>query len=307
MEPVVIESRVDGTAPRSAHVIVLGNEKGGSGKSTTAIHIIVALLKSGRRVASIDTDSRQRSLTRYIENRERWARKSGTFLDLPIHFAVPTDIGATIRDIEEREYEALASAVGRISESVDFVVVDTPASNSYLMKLSHSLADTLVTPLNDSFIDLDVLGRIDPDTHEAVEHSHYSGLVREARQYRFSVDSVKPNWIVVRNRLSTLASHNQRRVVEGLRNLSGLLDFKLADGISERVIFRELFPLGLTVFDTLDRQTLGRRPTISHLAARREVRDLVDCLDLPAPPRRMHVNVGPDGMVVGASRTEMVD
>lgn len=298
---------MDGTVPRSAHVIVLGNEKGGSGKSTTAIHIIVALLKSGRRVASIDTDSRQLSLTRYLENRERWSGKSGVVLEQPIHFAVPTGAGTTIQAIEEREYDALASAVGRISEAVDFVVVDTPASNSYLMKLSHSLADTLVTPLNDSFIDLDVLGRVDPETLEALEHSHYSGLVRDARRYRFAVDGVKPNWVVIRNRLSTLASRNQRRVVDGLRNLSGLLDFRLAEGISERVVFRELFPLGLTVFDTLDRQTLGRRPTISHLAARREVRDLVKCLELPVPPRSVTVNAGAKGVEVGASQTEMVD
>ena len=61
----------------SAHVIVLGNEKGGSGKSTTALHIAVALLKAGQRVATIDLDSRQQSFTRYIANRQAWARRTG--------------------------------------------------------------------------------------------------------------------------------------------------------------------------------------------------------------------------------------
>ena len=275
----------DSRAPASAHVIVLGNEKGGSGKSTTAMHIIVALLKSGRRVASIDTDSRQRSLTRYVENRERWTRKSGLPLEIPSHHAVPLGDGEVVRDIEEREYNALADAIDRIAGDFDFVIVDTPASNSYLMKLSHSLADTLVTPLNDSFIDFDVLGRVDPETLEVTGRSHYSDLVTAAMQQRRVVDGVTTNWVVVRNRLSTLASRNQRDVVAGLRNLSKVLDFKLADGISERVIFRELFPLGLTVFDNLDRKTLGRPPTMSHLAARREVRELVESLGLPEPER----------------------
>ena len=45
----------------SAHVVVLGNEKGGSGKSTTAFHIAVALLKAGQRVATIDLDCRQKA------------------------------------------------------------------------------------------------------------------------------------------------------------------------------------------------------------------------------------------------------
>jgi chromosome partitioning protein len=298
LEPVVDRGR-ESRAPASAHVVVLGNEKGGSGKSTTAMHIIVALLKAGRRVASIDTDSRQRSLTRYVENRERWTRKSGKPLEIPSHHAVPLGDGDTVRDIEEREYNALAEAIDRIAADFDFVVVDTPASNSYLMKLSHSLADTLVTPLNDSFIDFDVLGRVDPESLQVTGRSHYSELVAAARQQRRVVDGVTTNWVVVRNRLSTLASRNQRDIVAGLRNLAEVLDFKLADGISERVIFRELFPLGLTVFDNLDRQTLGRPPTMSHLAARREVRELIDSLDLPMPTSA--VTAGPGLRIVASA------
>jgi chromosome partitioning protein len=286
-----LEARLDGpmpasAAPRAAHVIVLGNEKGGSGKSTTAMHLIVALLKAGRSVASIDTDSRQGSLTRYVDNRRRWARKAGVSLDMPEHFSVPLGDGVLVRDIEQREYDALARAIDTIASTVDFVIVDTPAANSYLMKLSHSIADTLVTPLNDSFIDFDVLGRLDPDTLDVVETSHYATLVNEARNYRHTVDGVRPNWVVVRNRLATLASRNQRDVVHGLRNLSAVLDFRLADGISERVIFRELFLLGLTVFDSLDRKTLGRAPSMSHLAARREVRELIEALGLPGTASR---------------------
>ncbi len=301
MEPPVDDPQSK-PAPRAAHVIVLGNEKGGSGKSTTAMHIIVALLKAGRRVASIDTDSRQGSLTRYIDNRKRWMRKSGVVLDVPEHFSVPLGDGQIVSDIEHREYNALARAIDEISATFDFVVVDTPAANSYLMKLSHSIADTLVTPLNDSFIDFDVLGRLDPDTLEVVETSHYAALVTDARHYRHTVDGVRPNWVVVRNRLSTLASRNQRDVIHGLRNLAEVLGFRLADGISERVIFRELFLLGLTVFDSLDRKTLGRAPSISHLAARREVRELIESLDLPgAAPRPAGTAGGADVSAIAAA------
>jgi chromosome partitioning protein len=61
----------------SAHVVVLGNEKGGSGKSTIALHVAVALLKAGQRVATIDLDCRQQSFTYYIENRRAWAGRTG--------------------------------------------------------------------------------------------------------------------------------------------------------------------------------------------------------------------------------------
>src|ERR1700681_2804427 len=89
--------------PFSAHVIVLGNEKGGSGKSTTAMHVAVALLQAGQRVATIDLDSRQKSSTHYIENRRDWAARSGVKLDVPLHFCVPRGYGTLIEEIEQQE------------------------------------------------------------------------------------------------------------------------------------------------------------------------------------------------------------
>jgi chromosome partitioning protein len=270
--------------PNAAHVIVLGNEKGGSGKTTTAMNIVVALLKAGRRVASVDTDSRQRSLTRYVENRERWSRRTGVALEMPAHYVVQLGRGEAVSEIEAREFGAYVEVVDRIEAKFDFIVVDTPASDSYLMRLSHSMADTLVTPVNDSFVDLDVLGQVDPIAGTVSAISHYGEMVREACRHRLMVDGAKTDWVVVRNRLSSLGSRNQRAVVTGLKELSTRLGFRLADGISERVIFREFFPLGLTALDTLDRAVLGNEPTISHVAARREVRELVACLGLAFRP-----------------------
>jgi chromosome partitioning protein len=269
-------------APSPAHVIVLGNEKGGSGKSTTAMHIIVALLKSGARVASIDTDGRQRSLSRYVENRALWKQKTGVPLELPTHFTVPHGEGETVADVEGREFRAFGEAVSRTEYGYDYVVVDTAGSNTYLMRVSHAMADTLITPINDSFVDLDVLARVDPETFAVQTPSHYAELVGESRRQRRLVDNRDMDWVVVRNRLSALRTRNRKKIDQSLKQLSGQIGFRLAKGISERVVYRELFPRGLTALDTLDRRTLGGEPTLSHVSARDEIRNLLQILGLPA-------------------------
>jgi chromosome partitioning protein len=218
---------------QSAHVVVLGNEKGGSGKSTIALHIAVALLKAGQRVATIDLDSRQQSFTHYIENRRDWAER------------------------------------------------DTPGNDTYLMRLAHSMADTLVTPLNDSFLDFDVFATLDPTTFGVTGESHFAEMVREARRQRRLVDGRLADWAVVRNRLSALGSRNKRLVGEGLTELSKRMGFRCVEGFAERVVFREFFPRGLTALDDLDEATLGTRPNMSHVTAREEVIALLNGLHLP--------------------------
>jgi len=292
---MLIEARSERS--RSAHVVVLGNEKGGSGKSTMAVHVIVALLKAGRRVATVDTDSHQLSLTRYLENRARHARKSGLPLELPTHFSVKVGQGDTVREIEAEEYAAFKAIVDRLGQAFEFVVIDTPANDSFRMRLSHAIADTLVTPVNDSFVDLDVLGRVEPDTYRITSTSHYSELVRNARRERHLADAGAGEWVVVRNRVASLTNRNQMSVIRGLRELAALLEFRIAEGVSERVVFRELFPIGLTAFDRLDRETLGVKPTASHVSARREVAELIASLKLPGldriPEEEMAIEVEP--------------
>ncbi len=266
---------------KPAHVIVLGNEKGGSGKSTTAMHIIVGLLKAGARVASIDTDGRQRSLTRYIENRAVWAKRSGLALELSTHFNVPPAEGETVADIEDREFRAFAQAISRTEYGYDYVVVDTAGSNSYLMRVSHAMADTLVTPINDSFVDLDVIGRVEPETYHAVGPSHYGELVLESLRQRALVDDTRCDWVIVRNRLATTPNANQRRLIQGLEELSGRLGFRIADGIAERLVYREYFPRGLTALDHLDGKLPGTEPTRAHAAAGQEIARLLEVLGLP--------------------------
>ena len=269
----------------SAHVVVLGNEKGGSGKSTIALHIAVALLKAGQRVATIDVDCRQRSFTRYIENRRAWARRTGLSLELPYHYCIDLGDSMQIADNESAEFARFSAVISEVERSYDFIVIDTPGTDSYLMRLAHAMADTLVTPLNDSFMDFDVLGTIDPATYVVTGESHYAEMARDARRKRRQLDNISTDWIVVRNRLSMHGSRNKQLVADGLNDLSFRIGFRSIDGLAERAIYRELFPRGLTALDDIDEATLGSRPSIGHIAARKEVTGLLCQLKLPLDER----------------------
>ena len=271
-------ARTDGRA----HLLVIGNEKGGSGKSTTALHIAVALLGEGARVATLDLDARQGTLGRYVENRAAYARRKGIELPMPVHAAVPLstlpDRAAAEADERARFEAALEAVIG----AVDFVIVDTPGSDTHLSRLAHTWADTLLTPLNDSFIDLDLLARVDPDTLKIVRPSIYAEAVWKQRQLR-AVQGGRPvDWVVMRNRLSSLAARNKRDMGTVISALAKRIGFRIAAGLSERVIYKELFLNGLTLLD-LKRGSGGPSLTLSHVAARQEVRDLVAALNLPRP------------------------
>jgi chromosome partitioning protein len=262
--------------PGRAHVLVIGNEKGGSGKSTTAMHIVVSLMQDGAHVATVDLDARQGTFTRYVENRAAYAQRKGLDLPVPMHAAVQASGDAA--DEKARFEAALEPAV----LGADYVVIDTPGSDTHLSRLAHTWADTLLTPLNDSFIDLDLLARIDPDTLKIVRPSIYAEAVWKQRQIR-SMQGAKPvDWIVMRNRLSSLAARNKRDMASVIDALAKRIGFRVAAGLSERVIYRELFLSGLTLLD-LKRGSGGPSLTMSHVAARQEVRDLVAALNLPPP------------------------
>ncbi len=258
---------------RPVRVIVVANEKGGSGKSTIAMHIAVALLKRGQRVATIDLDSRQKTLTHYVENRRTWAERSARNIENSEHVCLGTQDEVT-------SAEVLSNALDMLGQSHDFVVIDTPGYDSPMMRLAHSMADILVTPLNDSFVDLDVLGSLDPDTMAVNAISHYAETVEQAQHQRHASALEATDWIVLRNRLSMTPARNKRLVGAGLDELSRKLGFRCVEGLAERVVFREFFLRGLTAFDELDEATLGKRPTMSHMTARLEVEVLLDAMNL---------------------------
>ena len=264
----------------SAHVIVVGNEKGGSGKSTVAMHLAIALLKRGQRVATIDLDARQRSFTKYIENRRAWADYIARDLEIPNHVCLDDKIEGLTADDETAASKALADTVDALTENNDFIIIDTPGHDSLVTRMAHALAGTLITPLNDSFVDLDVLGTVDPATFGVTGAGHYAQMVDEVRNQRRQIDGTAANWIVLRNRLSMLNSRNKRLVDEGLQELSRRLSFSCVDGLAERLIFREFYPRGLTAMDDLDARTLGTRPTMSHATARMEIENLLNAMGL---------------------------
>lgn len=265
------------------HVIVLGNEKGGSGKSTTAMHLIVALLKSGWKVGAIDLDLRQKSLTRYLENRRKFSEIKGKELDFPIVSELAASTIDSREEARQQETDSLKAALMAL-EGCDFAVIDCPGADTHLSRLAHMHADTIVTPLNDSFVDFDLLARLDPETGRIAGPSLYAEMVWTARKQR-AMTGVPGgiDWVVLRNRLSATRARNKKTMGEKLEDLASRIGFRFVRGFGDRVIYRELFPLGLTLLDLGGRDAPVRLSTMSHVTARLEIRSLVSALNLPQP------------------------
>lgn len=264
----------------NAHVIVIGNEKGGSGKSTTVMHLAVGLLRQDKSVAVVDLDARQGTISRYFENRKHHVESQGLNLPIPELLTLrPEDGGG-----DEDGIEALLAGVFEdAAENADVVIVDTPGSDTPMSRLAHSFADTLITPMNDSFIDLDVLAKIDPTNMSIKSPSHYAELVWQQRMTRAKRGGPGNNktsdWIVMRNRMGHTESKNKREIERLITELSKRISFRIVPGFSERVIFRELFHQGLTLMDVAE--VKGEQAlSMSHVAARQEVRSLIEAINL---------------------------
>ncbi|HEV2078426.1 MAG TPA: division plane positioning ATPase MipZ [Allosphingosinicella sp.] len=252
-----------GAAP---HFIVFANEKGGTGKSTTAVHSAVALTAAGRRVAAIDLDTRQRTLGRYLDNRAATMKRIGAELPMPVYETFdPTRSGE------------LDEVLDRLAPDVDVVVVDTPGRDDPYARAAMLRADTLVTPINDSFVDLDLIGEVDSETYKIRRPSFYAELVWNSRTQRAKTTGASVDWVVLRNRLQHIEARNMRRVGKALDELSRRVGFRVIPGLGERVIYRELFPKGLTLLDLAQIGEVG----LSHIAARQELREMIAGFGLP--------------------------
>ena len=253
-----------GAAP---HFIVFANEKGGTGKSTTAVHTAVALAAGGRKVAALDLDTRQRTLGRYLDNRAETVKRTGVPLPQPRHETFNPD---------KHELDAL---IDEISADVDVVVIDTPGRDDAFARQAMIRADTLVTPINDSFVDLDLIGQVDAETYRVRRPSFYAELVWNSRTQRAKTHGASVDWVVLRNRMQHIEARNMRRVGDALTELSRRVGFRVIPGLGERVIYRELFPKGLTLLDLAQLGEVG----IAHIAARQELREMIAALGLPEP------------------------
>jgi chromosome partitioning protein len=270
------------TAEERPTVIVLGNEKGGSGKSTTAIHIIVALMRDGYRVGAMDLDARQGTLAGTLAARKHFVESKGISLPLPDFFSVHRSTLDNRLDAEADERARFDEAAGTLAANNEIIVIDCPGADTYLSRYGHSFADTLITPINDSFVDFSMLAKVDPENHDIVKPSIYSEMVWNARKERFAMDRGKIDWIVMRNRLAASEARNKRDVGSTLEALAKRIGFRALKGFGERVIFRELYLQGLTLMDVRE-ANIGIAMGLSHVAARTEVRALVSAIKKPAP------------------------
>lgn len=248
------------------HFIVFANEKGGTGKSTTAVHTAIALAATGHRVGVLDLDSRQRTTTRYLENRDATMRR--LMKNLP---------QAKYRVFEGDSVEGLELALRELAEDVDVIVVDTPGRDDPIARAAILKADTLVTPMNDSFVDLDLIGQVHPENYKITRPSFYAELIWNSRTQRAKNTGRSVDWVVLRNRLQHIESHNLRRVGAALDELARRVGFRVIPGLGERVIYRELFPKGLTLLDFEHLGEVG----IGHITARQELREMIAGLGIP--------------------------
>lgn len=262
-----------------AHIIVVGNEKGGAGKSTVSMHVATALARMGHRVAVLDLDMRQRTVGRYMDNRKRYLASEEIDLPSPEFHELPAVDPSKLQPGENPYDHRISLAVAGLEEQSDFILIDCPGSHTRLSQVAHSLADTLITPLNDSFVDFDLLAHIDNDGEKILGPSVYAEMVWSARQLRAQAGLRPLDWIVMRNRLGAQAMINKMKMEAAITRLSKRIGFRIAPGFSERVIFRELFPRGLTLLDLPD---VGvKQLNISNVAARQELRDMIAALKLP--------------------------
>jgi chromosome partitioning protein len=260
-----------------ASVIVVGNEKGGAGKSTIAIHIATALLHGGAKVAVLDLDLRQQTTGHFFANRAAWLAANRAEAPMPIEHGISGSGDALAKAADNEQLARFEAAFAEVAETADFVLIDTPGSDTAISRAAHARADLIVTPMNDSFVDFDMLGVVDPVTLDLKRHSLYAETVWACRKQRATADHKQIDWVVLRNRLAPTEARNRKRLDERVQALSRKVGFRVGPGLRDRVIYRELFPFGLTVADL----SPAIRPvamSLQHVAARQELRALMHAL-----------------------------
>lgn len=258
------------TSNAKAHIIVISNEKGGTGKSTLSMHLAIDLMQEGFKVACIDLDGRQGTLTKYIENRKKFCQHNQINLAIPaIYTFAPEEDFRLI----EKSREQVSDKIKELSQIYDAIIIDTPGSKNYLFDEAHFHADTLITPISDSLIDLNAIADIDLDSKTIGKPGHYAAFVWEVKKQLAAKGHAYLNWIVVGNKTSTYNSKNKNIVFEYLEKLGKLFGFRFTPGLKDRIIYKELFLMGLTVLD-MQHPDLRMKMTMSHLAAKREVKSV---------------------------------
>jgi chromosome partitioning protein len=181
----------------------------------------------------------------------------------------------------EEQMAVFDAAFAEAVAQAEVIVIDTPGGDTVVSRAAHGRADQIVTPMNDSFVDFDLLGTVDPVTLDLLKPSIYSESVWEARKHRAVTEGrhAAIDWIVVTNRLAVAEARNRRRLEEKMQKLAKRVGFRVGPGLRDRVIYRELFPFGLTVAD-LSNDIRPVAVSLAHVAARQEMRNLMQALGL---------------------------
>lgn len=260
-------------------VIVVGNEKGGAGKSTVVIHLATALLHMGAKVAVLDLDLRQQSVAHFFQNRRTWASAAGVVLPMSLDYRLGDDPAQVAKADAEEALARFETAFSEAMGEADYIIIDTPGADTALSRAAHAKADLIITPMNDSFVDFDMLGQVDPVTLDLVKPSLYAEAVWEARKRKMVFERKSVDWLVLRNRLASTEARNRKRLEERVDALAKRVGFRVGPGMRDRVIYRELFPFGVTVIDLSP--TVRPVPVaLSHVAARQELRALMQAVGL---------------------------
>ncbi len=274
---------------RQARVIVVGNEKGGAGKSTVAALIATSMLYQGRRVSVIDLDLRQQSLSRLLANRRRWLPAAGVSAPMPLEYKLSED-PAMLADDQPAALALFQEACDLAMGDSDILVIDTPGGDTAVSRAAHVQADQIVTPMNDSFVDFDVLGLVDPVSLRLLRPSHYAQEILHARAIRAEHGRTL-DWVVLRNRLTGADTNNRQRLDKALNALAADIGFRIGPSMRERVAYREMFPFGLTLADVAAKVKPGTTAGAKQ-AARDEVDAMIASLmvvrDEPDPGRPRH-------------------
>jgi chromosome partitioning protein len=259
------------SAVSQARVIVVGNEKGGAGKSTIAIHLATALMHGDAKVAVIDLDLRQQSMGHFFNSRRAWTASAGVVLPMPVDIGMGAEAVKMVDADPENGLLRLDEIMARAGESADFVLIDTPGGDTALSRAAHGRADVIVTPMNDSFVDFDLLGQVDPVTLDLIRPSIYAETVWESRKIKAATRGKSIDW------------RNRKRLEERIVALAKRVGFRIGPGLRDRVIYRELYPFGLTIAD-LSAKVRPVPVSLGHVAARQELRSLSQALGLSVVP-----------------------
>lgn len=256
---------------KKAHIIVISNEKGGTGKSTLSMHLAIKLLQENFSVATVDLDGRQGTLSKYIENRTKFSDLRNINLLIPQHFRFSPQDNITQSQAE------VSLLIEELGKKFDAIIIDTPGTKNYLFDTAHLYADTVITPISDSLIDLNVLADIDFINNKVRAPGHYASFIWDVKKHLASKGKAYLNWIVVGNKISSLNSKNKNKFFAFLEQISKLYGFRNVEGLKDRVIYKELFLEGLTVLD-MGHEKLKLKMNMSHLAAKREIKHIAESI-----------------------------